>query len=51
MSMVTPDETIYTPMSGIGPYRAADYFALPEGSRVELMRGWLVPLECRPRTS
>jgi hypothetical protein len=36
--------TLYTPSSELGPYRAHDYFGLPAESRVELLRGWLVPI-------
>jgi Uma2 family endonuclease len=32
----------FTPVSGLGPHRAADYFALPEGEPVELIYGRLV---------
>ena len=35
--------TLYTPSSVLGPYRSDDYFRLPEGTRFELLRGWLVP--------
>jgi hypothetical protein len=35
----------YTPSSTLGPYRADDYFRLPAESRVELLRGWLVPMD------
>jgi Uma2 family endonuclease len=34
--------TGFTPVSTLGPYRAADYWKLPEGERVELIRGRLV---------
>jgi Uma2 family endonuclease len=34
--------TGYTPPSTLGPYRAADYWKLPEGEPVELLRGRLV---------
>jgi hypothetical protein len=37
--------TLYTPSSELGPYRADDYFRLPAESRVELLRGWLVPMD------
>jgi hypothetical protein len=37
--------SLYTPSSELGPYRAADYFDLPAKSRVELLRGWLVPMD------
>jgi hypothetical protein len=33
----------FTPVSTLGPRRAADYFELPEGEPVELMRGRLIP--------
>ena len=36
--------TLYTPSSELGPYRAHDYFGLPAESRVELLRGWLLPI-------
>lgn len=45
MNFGTPDFDIlprYTPLSKRGPYRATDYFALPEGSRGELINGWLI---------
>jgi Uma2 family endonuclease len=29
----------FSPMTVVGPYRAADYWKLPEGERVELIRG------------
>jgi Uma2 family endonuclease len=32
----------FTPLSSLGPYRAADYWKLPEGEPVELIRGRLV---------
>jgi Uma2 family endonuclease len=32
----------FTPVSGLGPHRASDYFALPEGEPVELIYGRLV---------
>lgn len=35
----------YTPSSTLGPHRAADYFELPTEPRVELLRGWLVPMD------
>ena len=34
--------TGFTPVSTLGPYRAADYWKLPEGEPVELIRGRLV---------
>jgi Uma2 family endonuclease len=34
--------TGFTPLSTLGPYRAADYWQLPEGEPVELLRGRLV---------
>lgn len=34
--------TGFTPLSTLGPYRAADYWKLPEGERVELILGRLV---------
>lgn len=34
--------TGFTPVSTLGPYRAADYWKLPEGERVELLRGRFV---------
>lgn len=37
------DTVLYTPTSTLGPYRFDDYFSLPEGTRFELLRGWLVP--------
>jgi hypothetical protein len=37
--------TLYTPSSELGPYRAAAYFELPAEPRVELLRGWLVPMD------
>lgn len=46
MSTATPSSftslTGFTPVSGLGPYRAADYWALPKGERVELIEGELV---------
>jgi Uma2 family endonuclease len=32
----------FSPMTVVGPYRAADYWKLPEGERVELIRGRLI---------
>ena len=32
----------FTPVSTLGPYRAADYWKLPEGEPVELIRGRIV---------
>lgn len=32
----------FSPFSSVGPYRAADYMALPEGERVELIQGRFV---------
>jgi Uma2 family endonuclease len=32
----------FSPMANVGPYRAADYWKLPEGAPVELMRGEFV---------
>jgi Uma2 family endonuclease len=32
----------FTPLSTLGPYRAADYWKLPEGEPVELLRGRFV---------
>jgi Uma2 family endonuclease len=32
----------FSPFSGLGPYRAADYWQLPEGERVELIKGRFV---------
>ena len=32
----------FTPLSTLGPYRAADYWQLPEGEPVELLRGRFV---------
>jgi Uma2 family endonuclease len=32
----------FSPFSDIGPYRAADYWRLPEGAPIELMRGRFV---------
>lgn len=32
----------FTPVSGLGPHRARDYFSLPEGEPVELIYGRLV---------
>ncbi len=49
MSTVTPQyETFtgYSPASEPGPYRAADYMELPEGERVELIRGRLIMSPC-----
>jgi len=49
MSTVTPQyETFtgYSPASEPGPYRAADYLDLPEGERVELIRGRLIMSPC-----
>jgi Uma2 family endonuclease len=40
----------FSPVSTLGPYRAADYWKLPEGERVELIRGELV-MSPAPRTS
>jgi Uma2 family endonuclease len=34
--------TGFTPPSTLGPYRAADYWKLPEGEPVELLRGRLI---------
>jgi Uma2 family endonuclease len=34
--------TGFTPVSTLGPYRAADYWKLPEGEPVELLRGRFV---------
>lgn len=31
----------FSPLTGVGPYRAADYWKLPEGEQVELIRGRL----------
>jgi Uma2 family endonuclease len=36
----------YTPYSTIGPYRADDYLELPEGERVELLRGRFIVSPC-----
>ncbi|RIK72510.1 MAG: hypothetical protein DCC67_19175 [Planctomycetota bacterium] len=32
----------FSPMGGLGPYRASDYWQLPEGAPVELIRGELI---------
>ena len=40
----------FSPTAGCGPYRAKDYWELPEGAPYELMRGELV-LSPSPRTS
>jgi Uma2 family endonuclease len=40
----------FSPVSALGPYRAADYWNLPEGAPVELIRGELV-MSPAPRTS
>lgn len=40
----------FSPVSQLGPYRAADYWKLPEGAPVELIRGELV-MSPAPRTS
>ena len=32
----------FSPFSDVGPYRAADYWQLPEGEPVELIKGRLV---------
>jgi Uma2 family endonuclease len=37
----------FSPPSALGPYRAADYWQLPEGERVELLRGRLILLPSR----
>jgi len=45
MSNITPQfETLtgFSPPSTLGPYRAADYWELPEGEPVELIQGHLV---------
>jgi Uma2 family endonuclease len=34
--------TAFSPFSDVGPYRAADYWQLPEGAPVELIKGRLV---------
>jgi Uma2 family endonuclease len=34
--------TAFSPFSDVGPYRAADYWQLPEGAPVELIRGRFV---------
>ena len=34
--------TAYSPFVGVGPYRAADYWKLPEGEPIELIRGRFV---------
>lgn len=39
----------FTPVTRLGPYRAADYWQLPEGERVELIRGQFV-MSPAPRT-
>ena len=49
MSIGTPHyETFssFTALSHLGPYRAADYWELPEGERVELIRGRLIMSPC-----
>lgn len=43
----TFDQT--TPHTTVGPYTADDYLALPEGERVELLRGRLVMMSPAPR--
>mgnify|MGYP003547998936 CR=1 FL=1 len=40
----------FSPVSTLGPYRAADYWKLPEGEPVELIRGELV-MSPAPRSS
>ncbi len=40
----------FSPVSTLGPYRAADFWKLPEGAPVELIRGELV-MSPAPRTS
>ncbi len=40
----------FSPIATMGPYRAADYWNLPEGAPVELMRGELV-MSPAPRSS
>ncbi len=40
----------FSPVSQLGPYRANDYWQLPEGAPVELIRGELV-MSPAPRTS
>jgi Uma2 family endonuclease len=40
----------FAPVSQLGPYRAADYWKLPEGAPVELIRGDFV-MSPAPRTS
>lgn len=40
----------FSPVSTLGPYRAPDYWKLPEGAPVELIRGELV-MSPAPRTS
>lgn len=37
----------FTPLSTLGPYRAADYWKLPEDERVELIRGRLIEFPSR----
>ncbi|WP_425396643.1 Uma2 family endonuclease [Aeoliella sp.] len=43
----TFDQT--TPHTTVGPYTAEDYLSLPEGERVELIRGRLVMMSPAPR--
>lgn len=38
--------TGFSPISEVGPYRAADYWKLPEGEPVELIRGRLIMSPC-----
>lgn len=38
-----------TPHTTVGPYRAEDYLSLPEGERVELLRGRLMMMSPAPR--
>jgi Uma2 family endonuclease len=40
------DFVAYTPYSTIGPYRTADFLLLPEGERVELLKGRLIESPC-----
>jgi hypothetical protein len=34
--------TAFSPFVGLGPYRAADFFELPDGEPIELIRGRFV---------
>lgn len=40
----------FAPYMGVGPYRTADFFELPDGEPIELIRGRYVVSPCpRPR--